>query len=100
MNEYMVIATLPDYFEEKFIEKIPFQRERVRELLSKKIMLSYSLSADRSTLWMVVLAHSRESVEHILRTLPLYEFLQYNIIELMIHNTVEMKTTELPIFLN
>lgn len=85
MNEYMVIIMFSSSFNEEFISRIPKQRAQVDELMQKGILTSYSLSADRSMLWMTLLASSREAVERTLQLMPLYHFMQYHITELMFH---------------
>ena len=63
------------------------QRVQINRLMEKGIITSYSLSADRGTLWVTLLATSLEAVEKTLRMMPLFKFMRYDIIELMFHNS-------------
>jgi len=86
MNEYMIIIRFATYFSEEFIALIPDQRAQINHLMEKGIITSYSLSANRSMLWVTLLATSLEAVEKTLRMMPLFEFMRYEVIELMFHN--------------
>jgi muconolactone delta-isomerase len=55
--------------------------------MEKGIITSYSLSADRGTLWVTLLATSLEAVEKTLRMMPLFKFMHYDVVELMFHNS-------------
>jgi hypothetical protein len=87
MNEYMIIIRFIASFSDEFIALIPDQRLRINTLMEKRIISSYSLSADRATLWVILLATSTEAAEKTLRMMPLFKFMRYEIVELMFHNT-------------
>jgi len=87
MNEYMIIVRFATSFNEEFASLIPEQRAQINRLMEKGIITSYSLSADRGTLWVTLLATSVEAVEKTLRMMPLYKFMRYEIVELMFHNS-------------
>jgi muconolactone delta-isomerase len=87
MNEYMIIVRFATSFNEEFASLIPEQRAQINRLMEKGIITSYSLSADRGTLWVTLLATSVEAVEKTLRTMPLFKFMRYEIVELMFHNS-------------
>ena len=87
MNEYMVIIRFTSLFTKEFISLIPAQRTQVNQLMEKGILTSYSLSADRNTMWMTILATSEEAVEKTLRMMPLYGFMEFSVFELMFHNS-------------
>jgi hypothetical protein len=57
----------------------------VSRLMEKGILTSYSLSSDRETLWITLLATSSKAAETTLKMMPLYKFMQYEIVELMFH---------------
>ena len=67
MNEYMVTITLPLYPDEKFISLIPGHRAHVNELMQRGVILSYALSEDRRTLWIIILASEKDAVIKTLR---------------------------------
>jgi hypothetical protein len=86
MNEYMIIIKFLSSFNEEFISLIPQQRAEINKLMEKGILTSYSLSSNRETLWITLLAISPEFVDKTLRIMPLYKFMRYDIVELMFHN--------------
>ena len=86
MNEYMVTIKFLSFFSEEFVSLIPEQRTQVNDLMEKGIVTSYSLSLDRWTSWITLSAESRENAEKVLRTMPLFKFMRYDISELMFHN--------------
>lgn len=86
MNEYMITIKFHASFNEEFVSLIPSQRAEVNRLMEKGILTSYSLSSDRVTLWITLIASSSEAVETTLKMMPLYKFMQYEIVELMFHN--------------
>ena len=86
MNEYMITTNLVSSFSEEFIAMIPEQRAQVNRLMEKGILTSYSLSADRRTLWITLLATSRDAAERTLQMMPMHRFMQSEIIELLFHN--------------
>jgi hypothetical protein len=87
MNEYMIIIRFLTSFSGEFESLIPEQRAQVNHLMEKGIITSYSLSTNRSTLWMTLLATSPEAVEKTLRMMPLFKFMRYDVVELMFHNS-------------
>ena len=87
MNEYMIIIRFAASFSEEFTALLPDQRVQINRLMEKGIITSYSLSADRGTLWVTLLATSVEAVEKTLRMMPLFKFMHYDVVELMFHNS-------------
>jgi muconolactone delta-isomerase len=87
MNEYMIIVRFATSFNEEFASLVPDQRAQINRLMEKGIITSYSLSADRGTLWITLLATSVEAVEITLRMMPLFKFMRYEVVELMFHNS-------------
>ena len=87
MNEYMIIVRFATSFNEEFASLIPEQRAQINRLMEKGIITSYSLSADRGTLWVTLLATSLEAAEITLRMMPLFKFMRYEVVELMFHNS-------------
>jgi hypothetical protein len=87
MNEYMIIIRFATSLSEEFASLVPDQRAQINRLMEKGIITSYSLSADRGTLWVTLLATSVEAAEITLRMMPLFKFMRYEIVELMFHNS-------------
>jgi hypothetical protein len=86
MNEYMIIIRFTEFISEEFFDLIPEQRKQINSLMARRIITSYSLSSDRGTLWVTLLATSLEAVEKIMRMMPLFRFMRYEVVELMFHN--------------
>jgi muconolactone delta-isomerase len=86
MNEYMVTITFPRDIDEEFIALVPRQRAMVNELMGKGIITSYSLSSERQTLWVTLLAESEAGVLTTVHQMPLFRFMDFEIKELMFHN--------------
>ncbi len=86
MNQFMVTIIFNSYFSEEFVALIPDQRAQVSDLLEKGTVTGYSLSLDRRTLWMTLYADSYGDVEDVLKSMPLFKFMRYEINELMFHN--------------
>lgn len=87
MAEFLIDITLPDELEDEFIAKIPEQRLMVNKLLAKGIVLSYSLSADRTKLWITMQADSRQEIIRQLNIFPLIDYFTYKIHLLAFHNS-------------
>ncbi|MFN3403978.1 MAG: muconolactone Delta-isomerase family protein [Cytophagaceae bacterium] len=88
--QYMVDITLPVYSDENYYQLLPQQKEHISSLMNNGIILSFSLSADRSKIWATVKAVSEESVINILSEFPIYSYLKYSVTPLAI-NTVSNK---------
>jgi hypothetical protein len=86
MTEYMVTVKFFTAFREEFASLIPNQRSEVNRLMEEGVLTSYSLSLDRETLWITIHAASSEAVESVIKSMPLYKFMRYEIVELMFHN--------------
>ena len=82
----MVIINFLVAFREEFASLIPSQRNEVNRLMEEGILTSYCLSSDRDKLWITLLATSSEAVDTMLKMMPLYKFMRYEIVELMFHN--------------
>jgi hypothetical protein len=82
----MIIIRFSALLSEEFLALIPQQRMQINYLMEKRVITSYSLSADRGTLWVTMLATSREDAAKTIRLMPLFKFMQYDIVELMFHN--------------
>ena len=83
MRQYMVDIDLPMTMSEEFMSLIPRQRARINKLLQQGVIANYSLSSDRSRLWVTVNASSEADVDAVLRTFPVARFIEWTIHELM-----------------
>jgi muconolactone delta-isomerase len=87
MNKYMVTITLPTQFSAEYLALIPSQRAMILKLLSNGRLSSFSLNKERSTVWMVAASKDMESLEAMLAKFPMHRFFQYEICELIMHDT-------------
>jgi muconolactone delta-isomerase len=85
----MVEFELPEQLTEDFLTLIPEQRLMVDNLMTEGKVRSYSLAMDRSVLWMILDANSEFEAMEIIAQLPLSDYMQPFISELMFHTTSE-----------
>lgn len=86
MAQYIAQISLPSFFNEEFVSLIPEQRAYVDSLMLEGVISGYSLSLDRTLLWVTFTAKSESEVRKTIRTFPIIDFIEYNIIELAFHN--------------
>ena len=75
MKEYMINIKLPQQLKENFVALIPKQRAQVNKLMEEGKIIQYALAADRSMLWVTMIAKSEREVMDILSTLPLIHYM-------------------------
>ncbi len=83
MKEFMIEATIPTEWTKNFIGKIPEQKEMLEDLVDEGKLEFYSLALDRSKLWMLIKAEDEQEVEEILAEFPIYDEMEFEIINLM-----------------
>jgi hypothetical protein len=88
MNQYMIDIELPQPITEEFAGLIPSQRAMVNVLMGEGKIASYSLSMDRSRLWVIVNAESAEGARGIIASFPIIPFIKFRMHELAFHNSV------------
>jgi len=88
MKQFMIDVTLPDNPTEDFFSLVPKQRAMINSLMRKGIIISYTLSRDRSQLWIVMDAESEINVIEVLAEFPLIHFMKPEIHELLFHNSM------------
>ena len=93
MNQYMITIKLPTELTEDFVRLIPKQRKHIDKLMDEGKILQYSLSMDRSVVWVTMLASSEEQVMDRLSKFPMIGFMKPRIFELAFYNSV---SNELP----
>lgn len=86
----MIEFELPEELTEEFLELIPDQRILIDQLMAQGIIRSYSLSMDRSVLWVVMEATSEFEVMEIIAGMPLCDYMQPYVSELLFHNSTEV----------
>lgn len=84
---FMVEFQLPQPLTQEFIQLIPQNRLKTNKFLQEGIFRSYTLSADRTKLWIIVVGESEFEVMETLSELPLSEFMHPTVSPLAFHNT-------------
>lgn len=87
MAQFMIEVAVPAEPNTEFISLIPAQRAHIEKLLEEGTVMGYSLSLDRSKLWITLVARNRREALELLRTFPLYEYFEPSIYPLMFHNS-------------
>lgn len=90
MKTYMVDVQLPEYLDEEFISLVPDQRMAINRMMEKGVVSTYSLSMDRSKIWITINAQSERQVKDILQKMPLYRHMSIMIHELAFSETPSM----------
>ena len=85
MSYFMIEIELPKRITPEFLELIPHQRKFIDRMMKKGIIISYSLSFDRSKLWVVVLANSLTETKNFIGSFPIFCFIQFKINNLLFH---------------
>ena len=84
---YMVEFELPAEFDEEFMALIPKQRYVIRQMLAEGSVQHYSLSLDRSRLWVVMMAESEIDLMEDIARMPLIDYMTPHVSQLMFHNS-------------
>ena len=88
MNQYMIEVRLPEDFSPEMMALIPAQRAVVSQMMRKGRLRSYTLSADRRRLWLVLLANDEQHIAKIINAFPLADYMVYDVQILMFHNSI------------
>jgi hypothetical protein len=95
LDTFQIHITLPDIFTRRFAALIPQQRERVNQLLEKRVILNYALDMERSHLWVTMQAKNQEEIMDILATFPIIKDVKVEIFELAFFDSAPMGLPEL-----
>ncbi len=95
MQKFMATIILPEMFTEEFISLIPQQRFVVNRLVEKNIILNYSLSSDKSRLWISFNAKDEDHVRRVISRFPLFKFMKVKVDELAFTEGKAMRFPEL-----
>ena len=90
MTEFMVTCDLPNTLTEEFMGLIPEHRQMVNKMFQKGVFTSYTLSLDRSKLWIILLGDDEEAVMSQLAKLPLMPYFRVEIYPLAFHNAARV----------
>ena len=88
MNHFIADIDLINPYSEAFISLVPFQREKIDEMMATSVIVSYSLALDRSKLWVTFIAENEQDVYEHIATFPLVEFMDPTVSELAFHNSI------------
>lgn len=83
--KYMVEFQMPA-FNLEMQELIPRQRMVVDRLFDQGILITYTLAADRSKLWIVIQADGESELLTYVESLPMTMYCDYNYSEIMFHD--------------
>lgn len=86
MKTFMVEVKLPYEPNQEFFALIPAQRAMVIDLLTKRKFLSYTLAADRSKVWIVMVAPTETEARELLEQQPMDKYFSYTFTQLMFHD--------------
>jgi len=87
MAQFMVDITLPKDPNAEFFALVPLQRAHTQKLLEEGIVTGYSLSLDRSKLWVTMNTENKHEAMKILTAFPLINYFDLNIHPLAFHHT-------------
>jgi hypothetical protein len=90
MDQFLVEIFLPEMTAD-FVSLIPEQRTYISNCMTKGSIQSYSLSMDRSKLWVIFNTRSEPEMERLLQRFPIFEWISYEAYPLMMHQTMEMR---------
>lgn len=88
-RSFMVEFELPEILTDEFMSLIPEQRYVINKMMADGRLKSYSLALDRSVLWAVFEAGSEFEVLELIAQMPLSDFMEPYVSELMFHNSAD-----------
>lgn len=86
----MVTFQIESPFTPEMESLIPDQRECFRKLFEKGKLLSYTVGANRKTMWAILLVEAESELVNILDKFPMSYFLTYQYQEVYVHETISM----------
>ena len=86
--QYMVEFDIPQPLAEELLDMVPDQRDSLDQLFSSGKLLSYTVAADKSKVWAVMMAESESELLSYIDELPMTPYMDYDYYELMFYNTV------------
>lgn len=85
MSQWMVEIRLPENPDRYFYELIPQQRRQIDKLFRKGVIQNYTLSYDRSRLWVVMYGQTVDDVSRVIDSFPMRNYMEPEIHEVMFH---------------
>lgn len=87
MKYFQVSIYLTDNLDEQFWELIPQHREMISEFMLDEKVITYSINIERSKGWMTISSDSVKDVRALLHSLPIIDYMTYEIDELFIFDS-------------
>lgn len=84
---FMVEIKLPDEIDSHFMRKIPSHRAFINQLINQGKIQSYTINEERTRGWIIFNTENEVEVNTIMEQLPLYEFIQFKIHHVMVHDS-------------
>jgi len=88
ITQYMVEFDVPQPMSEDLLDMVPDQRDTLDDLFASGKLLSYTVSADKSKIWAIMIAESESELLTYIDELPMTPYMDYDYHELMFYNTV------------
>lgn len=85
MAQWMVEIGLPEDPDRDFFDLIPRQRRQIDKLFKRGVINSYTLSFDRSKLWVLMYAKTRYDVDRVIDSFPMRHYMTPTVHEIMFH---------------
>ena len=86
MKCFMVTVGLPDDFSAELLSLIPSQRAYINKLMGRGVVSTYTLSMDRTTLWIIMFGEDESEIEQYTDKFPMRHFMDVSIEEAMFHH--------------
>lgn len=90
----MIDIDLPSSPSLEFLSLIPPQRAHINKLLGEGTVVSYSLSLDRSKLWVILTAQNADDAAALVSRFPLAGFFRTTIHPLVFHDGLTLSMTK------
>jgi muconolactone delta-isomerase len=76
MIEFMVHGAFRRQDQQNILERIPKERERIKELKKQGAVVEIYIASDSSGVWLVMQGESQDEVQKNLESLPLYPYME------------------------
>ncbi len=84
---FMVDIKLPDEIDINFMKRIPSHRAFINQLINDGKIQSYTINEERTRGWIIFNAKTETEVNQIMEQLPLFEYIQFHIHKVMVHDS-------------
>ncbi|MFY7841128.1 MAG: hypothetical protein ACOVP7_12675 [Lacibacter sp.] len=88
MKKFLCTFYLPTLLEDNFWAVIPSHRQHINDLMRDETIVTYAVNELRSKGWIVLNARSEDEVRDIVEQFPIRPFVQYEIDELFIFDSM------------